>query len=157
MRKAGMTSIDYLPLLTEVFGPPLTEPSKTPHTRRFGDGSFSGSTTNGQWIEWHDGELIRAGSIEKLHAIHTEFKANGGSGDLRAVLREWDRRSAEEAKNEAAALVREILAERLKPRDGYLDLGLVVIEDDDLLDYTTEKLADRAIEEFRDLGIKLPR
>src|SRR5215469_6717008 len=98
-----MTSVDHLPLFIEVFGPQLKD------TNRFGDGSFLG-TDDGRWFEWRDGELIRCGSIEKLHAIHNEVKANGG-GDLREILWEWDWRGTARIKDEAAAIIREILLE----------------------------------------------
>src|SRR5215813_3654938 len=158
MRKAGMTSIGYLPLLTEVFGAQLIEPLKLPRTSRCG---FSG-TADGQWFEWHDGEIIRSGSIEELHSLHTEIKANG-SGDLRAVLAEWDRGGKARMKDEAAAIIREILLGKRAPRQGKygnrrLHLGWTEI--DVAPNESAEEIATRAIEalneELEPLGVKLP-
>src|SRR5262245_22902366 len=151
-----MTPVDYLPLFTEVFGAQLIEPSKLPRASHSG---FSGSTTYGHWIEWRDGEIVRAGSIGELHSIYNEVKVNGDGSDLRPALEEWDRRSMARAEDEAAAIVRNILIEELTPHQDksgiwWLDLGpvMVGVEPGD----STDELARLAIREFEDLGIHLP-
>src|SRR5262249_23379958 len=148
-----MTQVDYLPLFTEVFGPQLIDPSKLPRASRSG---FSGNIPDGQWIEWRDGKIFRAGSIEKLHALHNELKANGAGSDLRAVLAEWDCRGTARIKNEAAAIVTDILTGRRKPKRGRLHLGWaeIAVEPDE----SAEELACRAIDVLNEeLGINLSR
>src|SRR5262249_32040782 len=107
-----MTATDLTPLFVEVFGARLGD------TNRYGDGSFS-DATDGQWFQWCDGEIIRSGSIEELHSVHSTVRANGG-GDLRAVLREWDHAGRARVRNAAAAIVCEILLEKRIPRNGRL-------------------------------------
>src|SRR5262249_4594360 len=136
-----MTPVDYLPLFTEVFGAQLIEPSKLPRASRSG---FSGDTSSGTWFEWHNGTFVRTGSIEKLHALRTDAKANGAGSDLPAVLAEWDRRGTAMIKDDAAAVVREILIGKRRPWRGRLHLGWAELEVEP--DESTEEMACRAID-----------
>jgi bifunctional DNA primase/polymerase-like protein/primase-like protein len=108
-----MTSTDYFPIFVKLFGPYCLELSKPPHAARFGDGSRSGNTTNGQCLvrERNGGGIIYAGPVEPLDLIYEEFRANGNGGDLRAIVEESSRRSAEA---ERARLIAEN-----EGRDGY--------------------------------------
>src|SRR5262249_20237062 len=151
-----VTTVDYLPILTEIFGSQLIEPSKLPRASRSG---FSGSTVSSQWFEWRNGELVRAGSIDELRPIYNKFKADGNGSDLQAIMAEWDRGSTARMKDEAAAIIREILLEKRVPwQDKYgnkrLHLGWAEIDVGP--DESTEELAERAIETLNEeLGLNL--
>src|SRR5262249_32619196 len=90
---------------------------------------------------------------------YNKFKADGNGSDLQAILAEWDRGSTARMKDEAAAIIREILLEKRVPwQDKYgnkrLHLGWAEIDVGP--DESTEELAERAIETLNEeLGLNL--
>src|SRR5262245_8798872 len=90
-----MTSTDYFPIFTEIFGPQCIEKSHPPHDIRFeNDDSISADNLTGKWevIEPNGKELVKingkshlllGGSLEE---ITEALKKQNGSKDWREAL-----------------------------------------------------------------------
>src|SRR5262252_3862782 len=170
-----MTFTDYSLVFTEIFGPPDPEQPSDKNIRHYCGGAVSVDTVTKRYTTIIEVDGRRIGLFDlNIEGLTKLIKTNGG-GDWHTALtkkiREENAAEAEEEEeketekerreHEAAAIVNDILTGRLKPEQDKsgkwcLDLGSVAVEDNDLPNYTTEELADFAIEAFRDLGIYLP-
>ncbi|HME90604.1 MAG TPA: hypothetical protein VKE49_04220, partial [Myxococcaceae bacterium] len=153
-----MNKITHFPNTTQnaivaTFGPQCLETGEVSAIFEL-DGKRYGLFGSLEWVE----ELIKAnGGGDPLTALEKSIRE-----DLASIDAEAEREAeAEEETNEAAAVVRDILAGRLRPQQHKksgkwrLNLGPTAIEVEP--NAGTEELAYQAIEEFKGFGINLPR